>query len=55
MAWFLQKYALYESTNKSEKCMQHLLVLEKPLLRHLICEKQQQGYAPITMIDDYGR
>ena len=55
MAQCLQKYALPESTNESEKCMQHLVVLEKSLLRHLICEKQQQGYAPITMIDDYDR
>ena len=29
MAWFFQKYALSESTNESEKCMQHLVVLEK--------------------------
>ena len=35
--------------------MQHLVVLEKSLLRHLICEKQQQVYAVITMMDDYDR
>ena len=27
----------------------------KSFLRHLICEKQQQGYASITMIDNYDR
>ena len=53
MARCLQKYALSESTNESEKCMQHLVVLEKSFLRHLICEKQQEGYAVITKIDDY--
>ena len=53
MAQCLQKYALPESTNESEKCMQHLVVLEKSFLRHLICEKQQEGYAVITMVDDY--
>ena len=46
-------YALSESTNESEKYMQHLVVLEKSFLRDLICEKQQQGYAVMTMIDDY--
>ena len=29
MAWFSQKYALSEGTNESEKCVQHLIVLEK--------------------------
>ena len=41
MAWFLQKDALSESTNESEKCVKHLDVLEKSQSLHFKCEKQQ--------------